>query len=121
MNAKKAPRRGRPPRASEPARETFQFRVTAEQRAPWQAAAEVRGQSESEWARDGLDAWVVLCERAAELGVEPRDMVPEAIEAHARVRAAVDELAGGRTLTTREARLLRVLAPMAWARARAAK
>lgn len=107
---------GRPPTAGTPARETFQLRVTTEQRAPWQAAALASGQSESEWARDGLDAWVRFCARAAEMGANPQQLVDVALEDHARVRAAVAELATTRSLSTTENRLFRILAPAEWAR-----
>jgi hypothetical protein len=108
---------GRPPIASTPARETFQLRVTTEQRAPWQASALASGQSESEWAREGLDAWASFCARATELGTNPRELVDVALEDHARVRAAVAELATVSTLSPTESRLFRVLAPSEWARA----
>jgi hypothetical protein len=84
---------GRPPKAGTAARETFQLRVTTEQRVPWQASAEARGQSESEWARDGLDAWVRICNRATQLGMDPRELVDVALTDHARVRDAIDQLA----------------------------
>jgi len=83
---------GRPPIAGTAARETFQLRVTTEQRAPWQSSAAARGQSESEWARDGLDAWVRFCDRAAQLGMDPRELVDVALSDHARVRDAIDQL-----------------------------
>ena len=110
---------GRPPIAGTTARETFQLRVTSEQRAPWQASATASGQSESEWARDGLDAWVRFCARAAELGTNPQQLVDAALEDHARVRAAVAELASVRSLSKTESRLFRILAPAEWARTRA--
>jgi hypothetical protein len=109
---------GRPPIAGAPARETFQLRVTAEQRAPWQASALASGQSESEWARDGLDAWVRFSARAAEMGTNPQQLVDAALEDHARVRAAVAELATARSLSTTANRLFRILAPAEWARTR---
>jgi hypothetical protein len=108
-------KRGRPP-SDTAARETFQFRVDAERRSKWQAAAEERAQSESAWAREALDAWVLVCRQAAALEVEPTAFVTQALEDHARVRAAVAELTSARALTTTEARLLRILAPTAWAR-----
>ncbi len=110
---------GRPPIAGAPARETFQLRVTTEQRTPWHAAALASGQSESEWARDGLDAWVRFCARAAELGTNPQQLVDAALEDHARVRAAVAELASARSLSKTESRLFRILAPVEWARTQA--
>jgi hypothetical protein len=109
---------GRPPIAGAPARETFQLRVTTEQRARWQTSALASGQSESEWAREALDAWVRFCERAAEIGTNPPQLVDAALEDHARVRAAVAELATARSLSTTENRLLRILAPSEWARTR---
>jgi hypothetical protein len=109
---------GRPPIAGAPARETFQLRVTTEQRARWQTSALASGQSESEWAREALDAWVRFCERAAEIGTNPQQLVDAALEDHARVRAAVAELATARSLSTTENRLFRILAPSAWARTR---
>ena len=109
---------GRPPLAGAPARETFQLRVTTEQRSRWQTSALASGQSESEWAREGLDAWVRFCERAAEMGTNPQQLVDAAIEDHARVRAAVAELATARSLSTTESRLFRILAPTEWARTR---
>ncbi len=112
------PQGGRPPIAGTAARETFQLRVSAEQRAPWQASAIASGQNESEWAREGLDAWERFCVSAAELGVKPRELVDLALEDHARVRAAVAELAAARTLSTTESRLFRLLAPSEWARTR---
>jgi hypothetical protein len=110
---------GRPPIAGTTARETFQLRVTSEQRAPWQASAAASGQSESEWARDGLDAWVRFCARAAELGTNPQQLVDAALEDHARVRAAVAELASVRSLSKTESRLFRILAPAEWAQTQA--
>jgi hypothetical protein len=86
-------RGGRPPIAGKKAEETFQFRVTREQRAPWQASAEAWKLSESEWARGGLDAWVKVCDCAAQLGVNPRELVDVALADHVRVRAAIGELA----------------------------
>ncbi len=110
-----ARRRGRPVSPTG-ARETFQLRVTADQRARWQAKAEARVQSESEWAREALDAWVTVCERAAAHGVEPSALFADALEAYGRVRAAIAELGAARALSTTEQRLLRVLAPTEWAR-----
>src|SRR5438309_1199148 len=72
---------------------TVRFRVTKEQRAPWQASAEAWKLSESEWARGGLDAWVKICDCAAQLGVNPRELVDVALADHVRVRAAIGELA----------------------------
>jgi hypothetical protein len=109
---------GRPPIAGAPARETFQLRVTTEQRTRWQTSALASGQSESEWAREALDAWVRFCERAAEIGTNPQQLVDAALEDHARVRAAVAELATARSLSTTENRLFRILAPSEWARTR---
>src|SRR3954470_5481739 len=86
-------RGGRPPIAGKKAEETFQFRVTKEQRAPWQASAQAWKLSESEWARSGLDAWVKICDCAAELGANPRELVDAALADHVRVRAAINELA----------------------------
>ena len=119
-SAKKKPaptKRGRGrPVLQDAARDTFQLRVTKAQRAPWQEAATAQALSESEWARAGLDAWVAVCRRAGELGADPRELVAAALEDHARVRAAVAELTSARSLSTTEARLLRVLAPSEWAR-----
>lgn len=111
-----APRRLGRPVSPAAARETFQLRVTGAQRQPWQDAAQSCHLTESEWAREGLDAWARVCRRAAELGLEPAGLVTDALEDHARVRAAVAELAAARSLSTNERRLLRVLAPAAWAR-----
>lgn len=107
-------RRGAPSLGDAAARETFQFRVTSAQRAPWRAAAERRGKSESDWAREGLDAWVTASARAAELKTDPDLLFSEALDAHARVRAVVDELRAKRTLTDEEARIFRLLAPREW-------
>jgi len=85
--------RGRPPIADRKAETTFQFRCTEEQRAPWQGSAQACGLKESEWARRGLDAWVRVCDQAAELGVDPRELVEHALSDHVRVRAAIAELA----------------------------
>ena len=86
-------RGGRPPIAGKKAEETFQFRVTKEQRAPWQASAKAWKLTESEWARSGLDGWVKVCDCAAQLGVSPRELVDQALTDHVRVRAAISELA----------------------------
>jgi hypothetical protein len=48
--------------------------------------------SESEWARSGLDAWVEICDCAAELGVAPRELVQQALKDHVRVRSAIAAL-----------------------------
>jgi hypothetical protein len=110
--AKRGP--GRPVVGDEPARKTFQLRVSDGQRAPWRDAAEKRKQGESEWAREGLDAWARVNARAAELNTDPDLLFDEALEAHARVRAVVDELRGKRALTEEEARIFRLLAPRDW-------
>lgn len=115
------PRRaGRPSLNEDAARETFQLRVSSAQRARWQVAADGAALSDSAWAREGLDAWVAVCERAAALGLEPRALVAEALEDHARVRAAVAELATVKSPTEAERRILRVLDPSEWARREAA-
>ena len=99
-------------------RSTFQLRVSDDrQRQRWQATAEAQAESESSWARDGLDAWVMVCTRARELGSNPRELLDAALEDHVRARAAVSEIAGSKSLSeTEKDRLLRILAPTEWAR-----
>jgi hypothetical protein len=106
---------GRPP-SPDRAAETFQFRTTSEQRAPWAQSAHDNGQTESEWARDALNAWVHVCTRAAELGTNPQALLEAALDDNARIRAAIVELEHARSLSTTEDRVLRVLSPAAWAR-----
>ncbi len=118
---KPAPRKRGRPTSEDAARETFQLRVTTEQRTPWKDAATASAQTESEWARAGLDAWALVTKRATQLGADARTLVAEAIEDHARVRAAVAELLAVRSPSTTEQRLLRVLAPSEWARRHASQ
>ncbi len=82
----------------------------------WEATAAASGHSFSEWAREGLDAWIHLTERADKLRANPRVLLIEALEDHLRVRAAVAELQEAKTLSPTEKRLLRILAPVEWAR-----
>lgn len=113
-----AKRRGRPP-SPNPASEPLQLRATPDQRAAWRSASAANSQPESEWVRDGLAVWIRICERAAELGTNPDELAIAALEDHARVRAAVAELAGVRgALSATEARLFRLLAPAEWERSR---
>jgi hypothetical protein len=106
---------GRPP-IDNPARNTFQLRVTVGQRRSWHEAARAAGQTESEWAREGLDAWMIVSGHAAELGVNPIDLLRAALDDHARVRAAVAELASVPSRSPGEDRVFRLLAPAAWSR-----
>jgi len=101
-----------------PKRGTFQFRVTDDrQRDRWQASAREQAQSESKWARDGLDGWATVCARAVELAVNPRELLEAALDAYVRVRATVAELEGAKSISDGDrSRLLRVLAPSEWAR-----
>lgn len=75
--------------------------------------------SEADWAREGLDVWMWLCDAAKKLNVNPDELAREAVEDHARVRAAVAELTPASSLSAREERVLRVLAPSEWARVKA--
>jgi hypothetical protein len=117
MKTKTAARRGpgRPP-SPDRATETFQLRTTPEQRAPWAESARASGQTESEWARDAFNAWVLVCTRAVELGANPQALLDAALDDNARIRAAIVELEHARALSTTEDRVLRVLSPVAWAR-----
>jgi len=104
--------RGRPPSPTAK-REQFQFRATKTDQEPWRKSAEAMHQDNSDWARNGLDAWVTVCDRARDLGVNPQDLIKAALEDHARVRAAVAELLAARSPMSKvEARVLRVLAPL---------
>lgn len=103
------------PRSVE-ARETFQFRALAEQRDEWQQSAKARGQSESQWARDGLQGWVTVCQLAQQLGVEPVALLSAALQDHLRIVGAIAELELVPSLAASDKdRLLRVLAPEKWA------
>jgi hypothetical protein len=53
----------------------FEFRTTTDQRERWKLEAEEQGQDASAFARDALDAWMKICARARELGMEPRDLL----------------------------------------------
>ncbi len=57
----------------------FQFRTTEQERARWRAAAALREQDESKFARDALDAWVEICQEAARLGMTPSDLLARAL------------------------------------------
>ncbi len=94
----------------------IQFRAGADKKTRWETAAATSGDSFSEWAREGLEAWMDLTKRADELGANPRVLLTEALENHLRVRGAVAELRQTKTLSPTEERLLRILAPVEWAR-----
>jgi len=113
------PKRGRG-RPSEPDAishdKPIQFRAAADKKTRWEGAAAAAGQSFSVWAREGLDGWIDLTKRADQLAANPRTLLAEAYEDHLRVRQAVAELRGLKTLSPTEERLLRILAPAEWAR-----
>lgn len=113
--AKRGP--GRPIDPDSISRDTpLHFRVGADKKARWEAAAAASAQKLSEWAREGLDAWIDVTHRAGELRANPRSLLAEALENHVRVRAAVAELRDAKALSPTEERLLRILAPAEWAR-----
>lgn len=56
-------------------RSTFQFRVDAAQRERWRQAARGEKLSESDFARDALDAYVLVCEEARKQGMHPFDLL----------------------------------------------
>lgn len=110
-------RRGRPVQPDAMSHDKpVQFRASAEQKGRWEDGAATAGQSFSDWARDGLDAWLDVTARAAELSVNPPALLAEAFEHHARVRVVLAELRGTKSLTANEERLLRLLAPVEWVR-----
>jgi len=94
----------------------IQFRAPGEKKERWEQAAGAAGESFSEWAREGLDAWIDVVKRAGELEVNPRTLLGEVFENHGRVMAALAELRASKTLSKTEERLLRILAPAEWAR-----
>lgn len=91
------------------------LRVDPAARATWQEAAGISGQIESDWVREGLNAWASITKKADELGVNARALVDESIEDRSRVRAALAELRRS-TLSTVEQRVLRILDPAEWTR-----
>jgi hypothetical protein len=117
--AKPAAKRGRG-RPSNPEAishdQPVQFRAASDKKTRWEETAGAAGRSFSDWARDGLDAWVDLTKRAAELEADPRALLVEALEDHLRVRGAVAELRRMKTLSTADERLLRILSPVEWAK-----
>jgi hypothetical protein len=92
---------------------TFQFRVTEAQRRRWRHVAGDQDEKESAWARDGLDAYSILCTKAAELDMNPHDLLTEALELHAQHRATVELLLASDLPAPVKERLLRVLSPRA--------
>ena len=55
---KKSNRAGRPPRASKASTEIVKLRVTGDERARWQQAAQRQGLSLSQWLREAAElAW----------------------------------------------------------------
>jgi hypothetical protein len=115
--ASRAPGAGRPQDPDALRRDKpIQFRTPADKKERWERTANGLKQSFSEWARDGLDAWVDVSTRAAEVGMEPRILVAEALADQLRVRSALAELRESKTLSPMEERLLRILAPAEWSR-----
>jgi hypothetical protein len=115
--ARRAPGAGRPQDPDALRREKpVQFRTPADKKERWERSANDLEQSFSEWARDGLDAWVDVSTRAAEVGMQPRILVAEALADQLRVRSVLAELRTAKTLSAMEERLLRILAPAEWSR-----
>lgn len=109
--------RGRPPEPDALSHDKpIQFRAFADQKTRWEEGAAAAEQSFSEWAREGLDAWLDVTKRAGELETSPAALLDEVFENDARVRAVLAELRGLKSLSKNEERLLRLLAPTEWAR-----
>jgi hypothetical protein len=115
--ARRAPGAGRPKDPDALRRgKPIQFRAPDDKKERWERAADDSKQSFSEWARDGLDAWLDVSARAAEVGTQPRILVAEALADQLRVRSALAELRASKILSPTEERLLRILAPADWSR-----
>lgn len=93
----------------------LQVRADAEERARWRSAAETTHQPESQWVREALDMWSDVTARASRAGVDAPSLVRDALENHAKARAAVAELQAAKVLSESEQRVLRILAPSEWA------
>jgi uncharacterized protein (DUF1778 family) len=104
--------RGRPSTGKD---DNMNIRVDPAARAVWRNAAETKQQRESEFVRQGLDAWASVTLQAHELGMDARTLIDEAIEDRCRVRAALAELRRA-TLSATEQRVLRILDPADWAK-----